>query len=58
VLRATLDDAGRWCGHRTFHVDGSAFRMPDTPELQKKFGQADDVAEELAHGRERRGTRP
>jgi hypothetical protein len=39
ALRTTLDDAGRWCGHRTFHVDGAAFSMPDTPELQKEFGQ-------------------
>ena len=39
ALRTTLDDAGRWCGHRTFHIDGSAFSMPDTPELQKEFGQ-------------------
>jgi Transposase DDE domain len=30
---------GRWRGHRTFLVDGSAFSMPDTPELQKQFGQ-------------------
>jgi hypothetical protein len=33
------DDDGRWLGHRTFHIDGSAFSMPDTPELQKAFGQ-------------------
>jgi hypothetical protein len=39
ALRATMDDAGRWFGHRVFHVDGSAFSMPDTPELQKEFGQ-------------------
>ena len=39
ALRTTMDDAGRWCGHRLFHVDGSAFSMPDTPELQKEFGQ-------------------
>jgi hypothetical protein len=39
ALRPTFDDAGRWCGHRTFHVDGSAFSMPDAPELQKEFGQ-------------------
>jgi hypothetical protein len=39
AVRTTLDDAGRWCGHRLFHVDGSAFSMPDTPELQKEFGQ-------------------
>lgn len=30
---------GRWHGHRTFLIDGSAFSMPDTPELQKRFGQ-------------------
>src|SRR5579863_8377131 len=24
-----------WHGHRTFHIDGSTFSMPDTPELQK-----------------------
>ena len=30
---------GLWRGHRTFLVDGSAFSMPDTPELQKQFGQ-------------------
>src|SRR5688500_16221173 len=28
----------RWHGHRTFHVDGSTFSMPDTPELRKAFG--------------------
>src|SRR5271166_4060060 len=37
--RATMQDHGRWRGHRTFHVDGSSFSMPDTPELQKEFGQ-------------------
>jgi DDE family transposase len=39
ALRSTQDTAERWRGHRTFHVDGSAFSMPDTPELQKEFGQ-------------------
>ncbi len=40
ALRPTVaDDEGRWHGHRTFHMDGSAFSMPDTPELQKEFGQ-------------------
>jgi hypothetical protein len=29
----------RWRGHRTFHVDGTGFSMPDTPELQEAFGQ-------------------
>jgi hypothetical protein len=28
-----------WRGHRTFLVDGSGFSMPDTPELQRAFGQ-------------------
>lgn len=32
--------AGLWLGrHRTFLVDGSSFSMPDTPELQARFGQ-------------------
>jgi hypothetical protein len=31
--------ATRWRGHRTWHVDGSSFSMPDTPELQAYFGQ-------------------
>jgi hypothetical protein len=29
----------RWHGHRTFLLDGSAFSMPDTPQLQAHFGQ-------------------
>lgn len=28
-----------WRGHRTFHVDGSSFSMPDTSELRRVFGQ-------------------
>jgi Transposase DDE domain len=32
-------EEGRWRGHRTFLVDGSSFSMPDTPELQRHFGQ-------------------
>jgi hypothetical protein len=32
-------DTGRWLGHRVFHVDGSSFSMPDTPQLQAHFGQ-------------------
>lgn len=40
AVRPLLDgDDGRWRGHRTFHVDGSGFSMPDTPELQAAFGQ-------------------
>lgn len=29
----------RWRGHRTWLVDGSSCSMPDTPALQKHFGQ-------------------
>lgn len=32
-------DTACWLGHRVFHVDGSSFSMPDTPELQAHFGQ-------------------
>jgi Transposase DDE domain len=39
LLTAT-SDTGRWLGHRVLVVDGSAFSMPDTPELQAHFGQA------------------
>ena len=36
---AHADDEGRWFGHRTFIMDGSSCSMPDTPELQRYFGQ-------------------
>jgi hypothetical protein len=39
VQRSAVDD-GRWPGHRTFLVDGSACSMPDTPALQDAFGQS------------------
>jgi hypothetical protein len=39
AFQPALDDHGRWRGHRTFHLDGSSFSMPDTPELQNAFGQ-------------------
>ena len=42
VIRAlvpTTEQEGRWHGHRTFLLDGSSFSMPDTPELQRHFGQ-------------------
>jgi hypothetical protein len=29
----------RWHGHRTFHLDGSGFSMPDTKALREHFGQ-------------------
>ena len=39
ALRPTIDADERWRGHRTYHVDGSSFSMPDTTELRKVFGQ-------------------
>jgi hypothetical protein len=39
AFQPALDDHGRWRGHRTFHLDGSSFSMPDTPALQTAFGQ-------------------
>jgi hypothetical protein len=33
------DDTGTWRGHRVLVADGSAFSMPDVPELQEHFGQ-------------------
>jgi hypothetical protein len=33
-------DNSLWRGHRTFLTDGSSFSMPDTPELQRHFGQS------------------
>jgi hypothetical protein len=42
VVEALIPDTqaeGLWRGHRTFLTDGSAFSMPDTPELQRRFGR-------------------
>jgi hypothetical protein len=39
ALQPTIDADERWRGHRTYHVDGSSFTMPDTEELQNVFGQ-------------------
>ena len=39
MQRATDDGAGLWRGLRTILIDGSSFSMPDTPELQARFGQ-------------------
>ena len=39
ALRATRQRDYLWLGrHRVFHVDGSTFSMPDTPELARAFG--------------------
>jgi Transposase DDE domain len=39
ALQPIMNETGCWRKHRTFHIDGSAFSMPDTEELQKEFGQ-------------------
>jgi hypothetical protein len=36
---------GRGRGHRVWLIDGSSFSMPDTPELQERFGQPGGQAE-------------
>lgn len=38
-LAECRDEAQRWCGHRVWLLDGSGCSMPDTPALQKEFGQ-------------------
>ncbi len=38
ALPHTRDKRHLWRRHRTFHVDGSTFSMPDTPELRAAFG--------------------
>ena len=39
ALPATREQPHLWLGrHRTFHVDGSTFSMPDTPGLRAAFG--------------------
>jgi hypothetical protein len=45
ALFPEVQDTGRWRGHRTWQLDGSSFSMPDTPELQKYFGQPGAQAE-------------
>jgi hypothetical protein len=39
ALCPEIDAMAKWLGHRTFLLDGSSFSMPDTPELQARFGQ-------------------
>src|SRR5438034_3869850 len=39
ALPRTRESSHLWHGHRTFHVDGSTFSMPDTPDLRRAFGQ-------------------
>ena len=39
TFRAATAGDSLWFGHRVWIVDGSAFSMPDEPELQRHFGQ-------------------
>lgn len=38
-LRDEVASTLRWCGRRVWLVDGTTCSMPDTPDLQKTFGQ-------------------
>jgi hypothetical protein len=38
------DTGGPWHGHRTWLVDGTGVSMPDTPDLQRAFGQPTNQA--------------
>lgn len=57
VFEAALPQTRRqeylWNGHRTFHIDGSSFSMPDTKELRLAFGtparQAEGCSFPTAH---------
>jgi len=39
TVRDATAGASDWFGHRVWVLDGSGFSMPDTPELQRAFGQ-------------------
>lgn len=39
AMRDATEAGSLWFGHRLFHIDGSSFSMPDTPDLQDAFGQ-------------------
>jgi Transposase DDE domain len=39
ALPRTRERDHLWRGHRTFHVDGSSFSMPDTADLRRAFGR-------------------
>ena len=45
TLQAQVDATCRWLDRRVWIVDGSSCSMPDTPELQRAFGQPDKQKE-------------
>jgi hypothetical protein len=44
TCRSVTDSTGLWRGHRTWLVDGTGVSMPDTPALQRAFGQPTNQA--------------
>jgi hypothetical protein len=44
TCRPLTDTVGLWHGHRTWLVDGTGVSMPDTPDLQRAFGQPTNQA--------------
>jgi len=48
VMPQTHRQEHLWHGHRTFHIDGSTFSMPDTKELREAFGVPSGPAEGCA----------
>jgi len=45
AARQANDAFGRWHGHRVLLIDGGGLSMPDTPQLQRRFGQPGRVRE-------------
>ena len=44
TCKPLTDTTGLWRGHRTWLVDGTGVSLPDTPELQRAFGQPTNQA--------------
>lgn len=38
-MQHLTNDELTWRGHRVWYADGTSFSMPDTPDLQRTFGQ-------------------
>jgi hypothetical protein len=44
TCKPLTDSVGSWHGHRTWLVDGTGVSMPETPDLQRTFGQPTNQA--------------
>ena len=44
AVETSCDAAALWRGHRLWHRYGSSCSMPETPELQERFGQSSNQA--------------